>query len=143
MVLRKCHIIVPPSILEEMTLKDQERLSKFQLKVLPLEDEERQRAGKFLQLLTGKKEVRAKYLEKSNLRKIPHIGESEAAAIARQQKKPFDLLEAKASTVLKKALKMANVEIMNLVQLGEHVLQGPELKAYKNKLWEKLHIRSL
>jgi len=141
-ILQFIELRLPPSIYDELNLKERRDLKEFNFKLIELDNKDRKIVEKLIWQMHGDKEKAISYRKN---RKPHHTGECEGAALARKLKCGIVLNEKKANSIIKKTLKFANIQILNIRQFGGTILSTNNLKelgdVYLDELFKELLIR--
>ncbi len=142
-ILENCSLFLPQSILHELNQKEQNILENGQLEIINLEKRDKKNAGKYLQHLTGRKQIKKNYLQGKCLRRIKNIGECEGAAIAKRLDIDLVLLDQNAYSILKKLLRFSGVKVKEITEFGLEILKkyrnAAQIPVFKKELEKILH----
>ena len=143
-VLSKCEIILPESIFNELGLKQQNLLEKYDYLIESLTPSDIQYTGKLLHKISGRKDDKIRYLNRQRISKIQNIGEAEGGALAKRLHIPIVLLDLKAFSTLKNVLKYSGIATYRLPDFGIYILENlgtpQQLQEFKDTIKKKYHI---
>ncbi|MHA1490764.1 MAG: hypothetical protein ACTSRI_14040 [Promethearchaeota archaeon] len=145
-ILNNCEIFLPPSIINELDQRQQNKLTHYNITIVELDENNKEYAAKIIQKINGKKQFKNWYLDGKYSKLIRSVGESEGAAISKKLNIDIIMLDKKATSTIKKTFKFLPIKCIYLKDFGIKILteigSSKDIKDYKEELRRKLHIFS-
>ena len=138
-ILDLCKIYIPKNFIYELSEKYISSLkNKYDLETIEFDEEDHELISDYLKKIYRDKNIKTNYLRRPESFKAPHLGECQAAAIAKKMKIPLVMMEKNNIHIFKRL----KISVIHIKEFGLNILvEKEDQDTFLSSLWEKENIK--